>query len=77
MEGTVPLSVSCKAAIGFTAGKVWHALHDQGPMSLRKLVLAIDEPRDLVLQAVGWLAREDKIEIEETGRGKVISLKEV
>lgn len=76
MEATVGLGVSPKAAIGFAAGKVWHVLHDKGPMSLAKLQKSVDEPRDMVLQAIGWLAREDKIEIEETNRGRLIWLKE-
>jgi hypothetical protein len=35
----------------------------------------VDEPRDVVMQAVGWLAREDKIDIEENSRSRVVSLK--
>lgn len=61
--------------IGETAGAVWHALNENGPLSLAKLTKVVEAPRDLILQAIGWLAREDKIEIEETGRGKVISLR--
>lgn len=61
--------------IGETAGNIWHILEENGPMSFAKLVKAVDAPRDLVLQGVGWLAREDKIEIEETGRARVISLR--
>jgi hypothetical protein len=61
--------------IGETAGLVWHALNDQGPLSLAKLAKVVDAPRDMILQAIGWLAREDKIDIEETGRGRIISLR--
>ena len=60
--------------IGETAGKVWHCLDESGGMSTTKLVKSIDAPRDSVMQAVGWLAREDKITIDETSRGRVISL---
>jgi hypothetical protein len=60
--------------IGETAGAVWHSLEKNGRMSLTKLGKEIDAPRDTVMQAVGWLAREDKITIEEKGRSKVISL---
>ncbi len=76
MEAIAEVGISPKAAIGFTAGKVWHVLHDQGRMSVRKVIESVDAPRDLVLQAIGWLAREDKIEIEETSRGRLIWLKE-
>ncbi|MBN2579759.1 MAG: winged helix-turn-helix domain-containing protein [Pirellulales bacterium] len=61
--------------IGKTAGKVWQLLSKKGPMSLAKLVKAIDEPRDGVMQAIGWLAREDKLKIEEEGRTRNIALK--
>ena len=44
-------------------------------MSLAKLSKTVGAPRDVVMQAVGWLAREDKIEIEETNRGRFIRLK--
>jgi hypothetical protein len=65
----------CITQIGETAGAVWHVLNDQGPLSIAKLVKAVDAPRDLVLQAVGWLAREDKVEIDDSSRGRVISLR--
>ncbi|MFW6124779.1 MAG: winged helix-turn-helix domain-containing protein [Pirellulales bacterium] len=62
-------------AIGDTAGKVWHYLQHNGPATMTQLAKAVDAPRDLVMQAVGWLAREDKIAIEEGSRSKVISLR--
>jgi hypothetical protein len=62
--------------IGETAGVVWHTLSQGGRMSLTKLQKESGAPRDLVLQAVGWLAREGKIEIDEQARGKVIVLRE-
>ena len=62
--------------IGEIAGQVWHCLAENGAMSNSKLAKDIDAPRDLVMQAVGWLAREGKIRIDETARGKVIRLSE-
>ena len=61
--------------IGNTAGMVWKQLTENGPMSMAKLVKAVGEPRDSVMQALGWLAREDKLSIEEEGRSRIISLK--
>jgi hypothetical protein len=60
--------------IGETAGVVWNTLSEEGTMSLAKLCRAVDSPRDVVMQAVGWLAREDKVAIEEGTRGRIISL---
>ncbi len=62
------------ALIGDTAGVVWQTLNVHGPMSMAKLIKAVGQPRDVVMQAVGWLAREDKISIEEDGRTRIISL---
>ena len=42
---------------------------------MAKLVKAVGEPRDAVMQALGWLAREDKIDIADDGRSRVISLR--
>ena len=49
---------------------------EDGPMSMAKLVQAVGGPRDVVMQALGWLAREDKICIEEEGRSRIVSLRE-
>ena len=46
-----------------------------GPVTMAKLAKAVDEPRDMVMQALGRLAREDKICIEEEGRGRIVSLR--
>jgi len=67
--------VSCLAEIGETAGAVWRLLDKNGPLTLAKLVKDIDLPRDTIMQALGWLAREDKIEIEENGRTRTVSLR--
>lgn len=68
-------SASCIDQIGETAGQVWLKLADVGPVSISKLVGSIDAPRDTVMQAIGWLAREDKVWIEQTKRARVISLR--
>jgi hypothetical protein len=68
-------SNDCVAHIGQTAGTVWHALADNGPLTMAKLIKAVGEPRDMVMQAIGWLAREGKIAIQEDGRKRVVSLR--
>ncbi len=61
--------------IGETAGEVWHLLADERePISLAQLAKRIDQPRDVIMQAIGWLAREDKLVIEENGRTRYVSL---
>ena len=65
----------CVEQIGETAGDVWHLLAaEHEPVSLTQLVKRIDQPRDVIMQAVGWLAREDKLIIEEKGRTRYVIL---
>ncbi|HEX4142163.1 MAG TPA: winged helix-turn-helix domain-containing protein [Pirellulales bacterium] len=65
---------SATETIGDAAGQVWHYLHEHGPTSLSRLVRDVDVPRDVVMQAIGWLAREDKLTIDEESRSKIVSL---
>jgi len=62
--------------VGSTAGEVWQTLKETGPLSISKLPKQVEAPRDMVMMAVGWLAREDKIAIEEQGRSRIVSLQE-
>lgn len=66
---------TCITQIGETAGKVWNVLYEKGPLTIAKLVKEIDEPRDIVMQALGWLAREDKLSLEEDGRTRTVALR--
>ncbi len=73
---SAPSSISIVAQIGETAGKVWHVLNEKGPLSMAKLVKAVGLPRDMVMHAVGWLAREDKVWIQDEARCRMIYLKQ-
>ena len=61
-------------SIGTVAGLVWHYLNENGPATLSQLAREIDAPRDLVMQGVGWLARENKIVFQKGARGKRVAL---
>lgn len=60
--------------IGEVAGLVYHTLVEEKEISTARLSRTVDAPRDLVMQAIGWLAREEKVVIVPTSRGKIISL---
>ena len=60
--------------IGEIAGAVWKLLDERGPLGAAKIVKELDAPRDLVMQAIGWLAREDKLMIDNESRAKLVSL---
>jgi hypothetical protein len=62
--------------IGLAAGEVWGALSmGNGGVSLAALKKSVNAPTDLIMLALGWLAREDKVAIDASGRTPTISLK--
>jgi hypothetical protein len=44
-------------------------------MSTPKIIKALGERQETVLQAIGWLAREGKVYIDAESRGRVVSLR--
>jgi hypothetical protein len=60
--------------IGETAGAVWKALGAQGKVALTTLPKVLNRDGALVQQAVGWLAREHKVEFEKQGRALYVKL---
>ena len=60
--------------IGDTAGKVWKTLGKEGKLTTTDLAKRLNVGNDLVHQAVGWLARENKISLENKGKAAYISL---
>lgn len=70
----VDLAPERTESIGAVAGLVWEHLNENGSITLSKLAREIDAPRDMVMQGVGWLAREGKIEFEKGPRSKLVRL---
>ncbi len=62
--------------VGETAGKVWHLLNDQGPLTLPQIRKKLNGSADLLNLAIGWLAREDKVEIQSEKKSLRIQLKQ-
>lgn len=63
------------AKIGAMAGAVWSYLHRNGEVSyatLRRKVVDEEQPMpDVILSAaIGWLAREGKVRLSESGTGR-------
>ncbi len=63
--------------IGQTAGLVWNFLQSHGESTLTGLEKGVEAPKAMVSMAVGWLAREGKIEVKEDKRAARISLREL
>lgn len=61
--------------VGETAGKIWRALSSDGPQTVAQLKKKVNGASDLVNFALGWLAREDKIEIVQDKKTFRVQLK--
>ena len=65
-----------KDQVGETAGKIWHMLSDLGPQTLAQLKKKVNGSGELVDFALGWLAREDKVDITLEKKSFKVTLKE-
>ena len=61
--------------VGTTAGKVWHILSDSGPQTVAQLKKKLNGSGELVGFALGWLAREDKIDFSQEKKNLKVALK--
>ena len=61
--------------VGETAGKVWQLLSVEGPQTIPQLRKKLDGSGDLVGFALGWLAREDKVDITQEKKVVKVALK--
>ena len=58
------------------AGKTWRFLGQNGQTNVSQLAKSLKEKDEVVLQALGWLAREDKINYTVKNRRTFVSLVE-
>jgi hypothetical protein len=63
------------ALVGETAGKIWNLLNDQGPQTFPQLKKKLNGSGEIVSLAVGWLAREDKVDIKQEKKAVKVALK--
>jgi hypothetical protein len=61
-----------KEEIGTNAGMVWQALYANGAMSFDDLIETTGLNTESAYSALGWLAREDKLDFQE--QNGVVSL---
>jgi hypothetical protein len=62
-------------SIGEVAGKIWSYLDQNGPASVNKITTETGENKNDIQRAIGWLLKEDKLNIEMVGRTETLSLK--
>ncbi len=61
--------------IGNAAGLVWETLDREGKITLARLRQRTGLSVELLNRAIGWLAREGKVEFEKKARSVSVSLK--
>jgi len=61
--------------VGETAGKIWHLLKQDGPHTISQLKKKLNGSGELVNFALGWLAREDKVDITQEKKVVTIALR--
>ena len=65
-----------KEKIGETAGQIWDLLKKKGEVNMAEVPRLLKEKSTVVYQAIGWLARENKIEYRTADAKIFISLPE-
>lgn len=73
-NGTATPMVS-EEQIGYAAGAVWVALDAGKPLTIAAIKKAVDQPSDVTLMAIGWLAREGKLDFTVSGRSVKVELR--
>ncbi len=63
-----------KDRIGEIAGKIWTILGEKQNVDILKLPKILKERGEIIYQALGWLAREDKIKYHSKERKTFVSL---
>jgi hypothetical protein len=58
--------------IGAAAGKVWEFLKTNGPAPAKKIQKGIGENAAMTHQAIGWLARENKLAVDRSQKSDPI-----
>ncbi|HUU49482.1 MAG TPA: winged helix-turn-helix domain-containing protein [Nitrospinota bacterium] len=63
-----------KEVIGKTAGRIWEVLREKEKVNVTQLPKTLKEKTLIVYQALGWLARENKIDYHKKGDKIFVSL---
>jgi hypothetical protein len=61
--------------IGVAAGEIWRYLLENGEATPIKIKASLGMPNTMLYLALGWLSKEDEINIKQIGYSYKISLK--
>jgi hypothetical protein len=74
-KGVKRTDLEMKALVGETAGEVFRLLEGKGEVPLRQMKEGMSDKGPLAFMAVGWLLKEDKVEVKVRERGVSLRLK--
>lgn len=63
-------------SIGENAGRIWRVLRENGRTAMTTLKKETDLDERMLHLALGWLAREGKVEFEQNGKKTLVWLLE-
>ena len=72
---TKKVSLTLEEQIGFSAGEIYNYLSQNGTTSFAKMKKELDLKGNFADLGLGWLAREDKVEISKKGTSVSVRLK--
>ena len=73
---TKRVNLTLEEQIGFSAGEIYNQLHQNGTTSFAKMKKELDLKGNFADLGLGWLARENKVEIAQKGPAVKVSLKQ-
>ena len=72
---TKKVILSQEERIGFAAGEIYNYLNENGTTSFSKMKKDLDLKGNFADLGLGWLARENKVEISQKGPAVKVSLR--
>ena len=69
------VNLTLEEQIGFSAGQIYDYLNNNGESTFSKMKKELDLKGNFADLGLGWLARENKVEIEQKGPAVKVSLK--
>ncbi len=75
MATSKKVSLTLEEQIGFSAGEIYEYLHNNGTTTFAKMKKDLDLKGNFADLGLGWLARENKVDIQQKGPAVKVSLR--
>jgi hypothetical protein len=69
------VNLTLEEQIGFSAGEIYEYLHTNGTTTFAKMKKDLDLKGNFADLGLGWLARENKVDIQQKGPAVKVSLR--